>query len=436
MWPRRRNQDALFAESDLQNDLSKYLSSEIVDESINSLSESQILAIPPQDLVEHIAHEHDVTPLVICEDNISAESCETKVDVSLDQHRPFIRNRSSPVYVKGGQVELTIPYCGDTYLWGSNPGLGPGRHSLGAVVPHGSVHAQGEHGGSIKFRVKFAHDDMSQHKIQAQIDQNLGLIKNYVARSKQSVASYHSDLRRVIERKIEDRKAILIKINDVVEQLEIPLKRNPEAPSTTPVYLSRRRVRPLPPDHELHFEPEPGICSEDYEYILSVIRHEIATFEATPMTYENLPEEHLRDILLGHLNGHYSGDATGETFRRKGKTDIRIEDGARSAFVAECKVWRGPLGFRSTIDQLFDYLTWRDCKASIVIFNRRNRGFSGILCKIAQELAEHCLAKREVMNQRRPGEWRFVFRARQDELREITVHVFAADLFVEPRRTV
>jgi len=86
----------------------------------------------------------------------------------------------------------------------------------------------------------------------------------------------------------------------------------------------------------------------------------------------------LRDILLAHLNGHYQGDATGEAFRRSGKTDIRIEDGIRAAFVAECRVWNGQKELSQAIDQLLGYLTWRDCKAAIIIFNKHNSKFSGL----------------------------------------------------------
>jgi hypothetical protein len=72
--------------------------------------------------------------------------------------------------------------------------------------------------------------------------------------------------------------------------------------------------------------------------ILTIIRHDGRTFEATPKTYAVHDEEELRDIIRAHLNGHYKGDATGETFRRAGKTDLRIEAESRTAFVAECKV--------------------------------------------------------------------------------------------------
>src|SRR5207248_3253533 len=83
-----------------------------------------------------------------------------------------------------------------------------------------------------------------------------------------------------------------------------------------------------------------------------------------------------RDIVLAHLNGHYKGDASGETFRGSGRTDLRIEAESRAAFVAECKVWKGSQIIQESVDQLLGYLTWRDCKAALVIFNKNVAGFS------------------------------------------------------------
>jgi hypothetical protein len=78
-----------------------------------------------------------------------------------------------------------------------------------------------------------------------------------------------------------------------------------------------------------------------YVDILKIFRHEGRTWESTPKTYFVHPAEELRDMLLAHLNGHYEGVATGETFRMSGKTDIRIEDNSRAAFITECKIWEG-----------------------------------------------------------------------------------------------
>ena len=142
-----------------------------------------------------------------------------------------------------------------------------------------------------------------------------------------------------------------------------------------------------------------------------------------------MTKKELRDIILANLNGHYQGGATGETFRRTGKTDIRIEDQDRAAFVGECKVWRGPGELVAAVDQLLSYLTWRDCKASIIIFNKNNAKFTELLNKIPEILKTHKSHKHN-LEQMGAGEWRFVFSSTDDELRQIIVNVAVFNLYV------
>jgi len=75
------------------------------------------------------------------------------------------------------------------------------------------------------------------------------------------------------------------------------------------------------------------------------------------------------------INGQYEGQATGATFNFEGKTDILLRVDGKNAFIAECKFWTGEKQFLETIDQLLGYLSWRDTKAAILLFNR-NQNFS------------------------------------------------------------
>jgi hypothetical protein len=82
-----------------------------------------------------------------------------------------------------------------------------------------------------------------------------------------------------------------------------------------------------------------------------------------------MEEEHLRDHILMVLDPNFEyGSATGETFNKKGKTDILLRHDSSVAFVAECKFWGGEKVFHKTIDQLLNYLTWRDSKTAVIIF--------------------------------------------------------------------
>ena len=109
--------------------------------------------------------------------------------------------------------------------------------------------------------------------------------------------------------------------------------------------------------------------------------------ERSPKAFDGLDEEGIRSHFLVQLNGHYEGQATGETFNYQGKTDILIRSGDRNIFIAECKFWGGPQMLTQTIDQLLGYLSWRDFKTAILLFNR-NRDFSKVLDSIPETVRD------------------------------------------------
>jgi hypothetical protein len=148
--------------------------------------------------------------------------------------------------------------------------------------------------------------------------------------------------------------------------------------------------------------------------------------ELSPHVFETLGEEDLRTHFLVPLNGHYEGHATGETFNFQGKTDILIRVNGRNVFIAECKFWSGEKAYLETIDQLLSYLSWRDTKAAVVVFNR-NADFSAVLGKISAATPKHAHFKREVD---KPGEtmFRYIFGQPSDPNREITLTVRAFDV--------
>lgn len=57
-------------------------------------------------------------------------------------------------------------------------------------------------------------------------------------------------------------------------------------------------------------------------------------------------------------------------------------------FIGECKIWKGPKGFKETIDQILGYLTWRDSKAAIMMFVPNN-DISGVKKSTAESAKEH-----------------------------------------------
>jgi hypothetical protein len=271
--------------------------------------------------------------------------------------------------------------------------------------------------------------DEAPERFKTRLDEELKTIRYYIQSQKQQIEGFNAGLHAQVLAAVTARRNRIQKHDGLQNVLGIPLKRKEGAPAFAPVKIARKLVRPLPPSPKSGYKPEPGITDEDYSHILSVIRHEGRTFETTPKTYAVHDEEQLRDILLAHLNGHYQGDATGEAFRRGGKTDIRIEDDTRAAFVAECKIWKGQKELSQAIDQLLGYLTWRDCKAAIVVFNKHNAKFNGIIESVPGVFEAHPRFRR-LRAAKGAGEWQFDMTSREDEGRQVRVHVFVFNLFV------
>lgn len=138
----------------------------------------------------------------------------------------------------------------------------------------------------------------------------------------------------------------------------------------------------------MEITPEPSLDIGDYHHILEVLRSMSLVVERNPNSFKSLGEEAIRDLFLVILNSHYEGTATGETFNANGKTDILIRERNRNIFIAECKFWSGQAAFLRAIDQLLGYLTWRDSKCALVVFNR-NKDSSAVSDTMHNVVQEH-----------------------------------------------
>ncbi|MEP0790864.1 MULTISPECIES: HEAT repeat domain-containing protein [Cyanophyceae] len=163
-----------------------------------------------------------------------------------------------------------------------------------------------------------------------------------------------------------------------------------------------------------------------YEETLSVISNMVTVMERTPKTFGGIEEEALRDHFLVQLNGKYKGQATGETFNKKGKTDILIRVEGKNIFIAECKFWGGEKKLKETLDQLLGYTTWRDTKLALLIFNR-NKNFSAVLEQISEAMKNHPTFTRELSYPSETG-FRFILHHPEDKNRELLLTVLAFEI--------
>ena len=135
-------------------------------------------------------------------------------------------------------------------------------------------------------------------------------------------------------------------------------------------------------------EISPELRDELYAKIIYILHKTGEKMEDTSKSHRDRDEETLRDIFLVALNAHDDLTPTGETFNRNGKTDISIFYQGKNIFVAECKIWRGEKSITEGINQLLSYLTWRNNKAALLVFNH-NQNFSDVVRKIKGTAESH-----------------------------------------------
>lgn len=380
---------------------------------------NNFLVSSDQELIDHVVARFTVDPLVLRDDAASMNQFETRIDVSNDPLRAFFSEGSGPIYTAGTRVEVRIPFTGDEWLFRfrTNPYF--------TSLPQAVVTR-----GTIEISISLAHDEQRE-RFNEIYKTRLKLLKKYVSLSHQQVTSYNESLPNAVKQAIAIRRDRLKNHSDIATILEIPPTPKAGVPPVTPVPIRIRRPRPLPEARETGLTPEPSISDETYEHILHFIRHQGRTFERSPATYSVHNEEDLRNIILAQINGHFEGGAVGEAFRKRGRTDISIEADNRAAFVGECKFWAGPDSLGRALSQLLGYLTWRDSKASLILFNSRNKDFSNILQSLPITLRKHPLFVRDIPCEEN-GEWRIQMCSETDKGRRVTVHIFLFDLYQAP----
>ncbi len=388
---------------------------------VGDLSPERMNAASDDEIVAHVVSEYRIEPLQVDTDRAEAEHAETQVDVSRHFNRAVF-DRSRPCLIKGNQITLFVPFTGDPQL----PLLTPSTRNLNP--PRGTIRKTGENSGTIQMSLALP-ADVDETQFNRWIDEQLNGLKQHADWSRRDVEAYNNKLEPQVRTAVVARRTQLERQGSLLKKLSVPLRRRDSAPNPAPVPMPKRIVKPLPAPRKV--EQEYGLTEADYEYILKILRHESRSFEATPDAFVKLDEEELRDVVLAHLNGHFEGDAAGERFRRKGKTDICIEYESRAAFVAECKLWKGPKAFGAAIDQLLGYLTWRDTKTALLVWNKTVKDFAKLQDSVPQLLQEHARFVRTA-SAGHSGEWRAVFRAMGDDGREIVVHVFLVDLMASP----
>lgn len=209
-------------------------------------------------------------------------------------------------------------------------------------------------------------------KVMSDYNNDIGKFKTIIANTNNDINKFNSEIKNKLENKLSERRKRISILSEFSKKMAVPINKRVDAPNLQPIKVIKQTKKL---NTKVNKEDEYYLPEEDYKEILRRIRHIGSSMERVPSTYSKLKEEELRNVIVSQLNVDYEGEAQGEAFRKKGKTDICIEYKNRSAFVAECKVWKGKNILQGTIDQLLGYTTWKDSKLAIVFFNKNNKDF-------------------------------------------------------------
>lgn len=391
--------DLRFTRGDMHSTLAKQRSA--VGDAVRGLMPDRVLNTPIEDLADELFERFRIRPIVLDLPNRTSSGAND-VTLSLDSWT------GDRVKVDGTRVEVLIPFQGDAVLFDAQASTytyNPPRFATqnGAVV--------------------VSHEDrapLDTHRAKSAIEDMITTIQKHLDWQLNDIAPWNEQLRSDLPQLVSERRQKVLADRDLDAFLEVPVvgRSNPSPTFAVDPPKTPRRAIASPQSADPAFTPEPAISAQGFNEILSEIESVTTAVQRLPRTFAPMPEESLRDVLLVVLNNRF-GPASGETFSRKGKTDIFLPwDGdQRAVFIAECKWWRGPAAFRKAIEQLLGYLTWRDTHAALVVFVREGDP-AEIADKAASELQGHSSFKRM---EHHPGRDTFTLASSDDSRREIHI---------------
>ena len=385
---------------------------------IGALENDYILKASPAELEQYFLSNVLITALILDEKQRAIEGqVGADIDISGDFRRGFLRGERASV--RGTRLDIAIPYQGDKFLWKV-------RASTWSMSGYPDITV---HDDRIVFSVSFPDDSVSPDQIRSEVDRHVKSLVEAVNYQRSDVDNHNRTAPDVIRQAIERKRKLAESTGGAIAALGIPLKRkNAEPAFALPV---KRRETPTrrPSVGPEKFDSEPYLEKKEYEHILEVLRSMCLVIERSPSAFTSLDEEGIRNHFLIQLNGHYEGGATGETFNAAGKTDILIREGNRNVFIAECKFWRGPSGFNEAVDQLLGYLSWRDSKCALLVFNK-TLDTSSVRQKM-HEVLEARSEHRKTVRHEPNRDSQYILVKASDPGREITVTTQVYDLPVK-----
>lgn len=379
-----------------------------IKEDIENLNEDLILNNNLIELTSKLYKNYKFSEIILKEEEITSDSFEKEINLrDYPRFSAYYDQRNS--YYKKPCYCFNIPFIGNTEDLYKTPS------NWSTYYPKAIVNSN-------KLTIYFidVYSNTEEDKIKEELEKQLEDIKKWISWLNSDFNKYNTELKNEIELRLNDRKKQIIIRKDKAKKLGYPAEVKSQILNF--VINMKKEFKDL--KFNLETKDSEKILSLDvYESILKLINNMSRMIEKSPKSFINMEEEDLRNHFLVQLNGIFEGRASGETFNSNGKTDIIIKEGNDNIFIAECKFWKGKEVLNETIDQLLGYLTWRDTKTSIIIFNK-NKDFSNVLGQIDGIMKSHSNFKSTISI--KETEFKYKFKNKNDDNKEfyLTILVF------------
>lgn len=348
-----------------------------IQSTIENETENYILNANETDYAEHLESIHKLDVPELHFDQVNADSYEADIPA---EYFPMNFNVYEGKKYKKEIIQFFIPCSGNIGL------LAYGPANIISLSGGGHFEIKGD-----SIVAEFINFTNNPDEINRNYQREVSGVQSNYNYLRNDIIAFNSSLKSHIQSVFSQRKAKILSKNNLLSSLGVPLRKKENVPTTfsIPKPQLREKIVVKPVVYDKGFKPEPTLDKENYIKILKIINDIGKNFERMPSVYKDKGEEDLRDHILMTLDPNFEfGSASGETFNKTGKTDIQLRYDSSVVFIAECKFWSGPKNYLLTIDQLLGYLTWRDNKASVIIFVKQ-KDFTSILNKVEAETVKH-----------------------------------------------
>lgn len=383
---------------------------ESIKKRIHDLKDDYILNVSEQEYTDYLAEEFHLDCPVILYDDKSIEPRNVLVSPEYLPASWFYYDERE---IERKMYRLHIPFQGDSELLRFRPN----PYSLGVwsnyTISYDSLYVDildiNGDANEIKRRCNSYIDTLKE--MMSYLERNYSFINKIIP---DHVRSMFTMRKQQIQREYKELVDIGIPIKGQIQQ------------KTYSVPTVQRRFKPIPKATKTIIEPAtPTIADKEYQDVLSALNTIGRNLERFPNTHKGKDEESIRDLFLVQLATSFSAySSAGEAFNHKGKTDLMVKNGDDILFIAECKFWKGAKVFIDAISQLLGYLTWRDTKTALLIFNR-NVEMTTVLQSIEETVSQHP----NYLFGKKNGDARFdmLFHLNEDKNRHVKMAIFVFD---------